>query len=391
MGAMSEPLHLVDTTMFWSPTGGGVRRYLQTKHDWLAGQPRWRHSIAVPRVAGAPASDATLPSLPLPGSGGYRLPVSRAAVRRVLVGLAPDLIEAGDPYRVAWAARDAAQALSVPAVAYWDSNIAALARLAAGTRLGATAARVAARYARHVYGGFDLVLAPSRSMAAHLEDWGVARVACQPLGVDTSVFRPEARDLRWRERHGLGAETRVLVYAGRFAPEKHLDVLADAVARLGAPYVLLAVGAGPAPPRASERVVVAPFVASTAELATMLASADAFVHAGDQETFGLSVLEAMACGTPAVVRDAEGLGELAGADVAIAVKDGTGTAFAAAIESLFAGGDRGDRSRAARRRAEASDWQRVWPSLFGQYLRLLGDGAAASRPAHDVRAEARPR
>jgi hypothetical protein len=34
--AMSEPLHLVDTTMFWSPTGGGVRRYLQTKHEWLA-------------------------------------------------------------------------------------------------------------------------------------------------------------------------------------------------------------------------------------------------------------------------------------------------------------------------------------------------------------------
>src|SRR6185503_21064423 len=94
MRAMSEPLHLVDATMFWSPTGGGVRRYLQTKHAWLAGQPRWRHSIAVPRVAGSPASDATLPSLPLPGSGGYRLPVSRAATRRVLVGLAPDLIEA---------------------------------------------------------------------------------------------------------------------------------------------------------------------------------------------------------------------------------------------------------------------------------------------------------
>src|SRR5450631_4272599 len=64
---MSEPLHLVDTTMFWSPTGGGVRRYLQTKHDWLAGQPRWRHTIAVPRVAGSDATAATLPSLALPG------------------------------------------------------------------------------------------------------------------------------------------------------------------------------------------------------------------------------------------------------------------------------------------------------------------------------------
>src|SRR4029079_10868932 len=123
--------------MFWSPTGGGVRRYLQTKHDWLARQPRWRHSIAVPHVAGSDAGAATLPSIALPGSGGYRLPLRRSAIARVLEGLAPDLIEAGDPYRVAWGARDAAQQLGIPAVAYCHSNIAAMARLAGGRRPGA--------------------------------------------------------------------------------------------------------------------------------------------------------------------------------------------------------------------------------------------------------------
>ncbi len=184
--------------------------------------------------------------------------------------------------------------------------------------------------------------------------------------------------MAWRERQGWPLETRLLVYAGRFAPEKHLDVLADAVGRLGAPYVLLVVGAGPAPPRASDRVVILPFVASTRELATVLASADAFVHAGDQETFGLSVLEAMACGTPAVVRDAEGLGELAGDGAAFAVPGGDATSFAAAIDALF-GADCHQRSIAARRRAKASDWGIVLPSLLGHYLRLLGDsrGAAA--------------
>ena len=65
---------------------------------------------------------------------------------------------------------------------------------------------------------------------------------------------------------------------------------------------------------ARRRVVVLPFVTSTRQFATVLASADVFVHAGDQETFGLSVLEAMACGTPAVLRDAEGLAELADGD-----------------------------------------------------------------------------
>ena len=57
--------------------------------------------------------------------------------------------------------------------------------------------------------------------------------------------------------------------------------------------MLLACGAGPRPP-SGDRVLVHPFVADPMALARILASADAFVHAGDQETFGLSVLEAMA-------------------------------------------------------------------------------------------------
>ncbi|HEX4234573.1 MAG TPA: glycosyltransferase [Caldimonas sp.] len=382
---MRDPLHLVDATMFWSPTGGGVRRYLQTKHAWLAGQPGWQHSIAVPRVAGASATAASLPSWPLPGSGGYRLPIHRRAIARVLVDMRPDLIEAGDPYRVAWGALDAARTLGIPALACCHSNIVAMARLAAGRHLARAAARVAARYARRVYGGFDLVLAPSRSMAAHLHEWGVARVVCQPLGVDTAVFHPSARDRSWRERHGWSEATRLLVYAGRFAPEKHLDVLAAVVERLGAPYVLIAIGAGPAPPPASERVVVLPFVASARDLATVLASADAFVHAGDQETFGLSALEAMACGTPAVVRASEGLAELAeGESGAVAVRDGGAEAFAEAIAALFAG-DLDGLSRAARRRAEASDWERVFAGLVGHYRRLVetvaGGSAASERAA----------
>jgi len=376
---MSDPLHLVDTTMFWSPTGGGVRRYLLTKHAWLARQPRWRHTIAVPRVAGSDEGPATLPSLPLPASGGYRLPIRRGAIARRLVALAPDVIEAGDPYRVAWGALDAAQTLGVPAVAYCHSNIVAMARLATGPRLGATAARFAERYARRVYRGFDLVLAPSLSMAAHLRDWGIARVHCQPLGVDSEVFHPSQRDPAWRARHGIDADARLLVYAGRFAAEKHLDVVAEAVMRLGAPYTLLVIGAGPVPPPPGPGVVVMPFVASTAALATAYASADAFVHAGDQETFGLSALEAMACGLPIVVRDAEGLGELVDRDNGVAVADASPASFAAGIAALFEG-DWHQRSRAARLRAEASDWQRVLPSLVAHYLRLIAGESAVAAP-----------
>jgi len=374
---MTEPIHVVDATMFWSATGGGVRRYLLTKHDWLARRSGWRHTIAVPG-GDAVAGRACLPSLPLPGSGGYRLPLRRGAIARVLRELRPDLIEAGDPYRVAWGALDAARTLAIPAVATCHSNIEAMARLAAGPRLGRFAARAARRYAGHVYRGFDLVLAPSRSMRSHLLDWGVERVALQPLGVDTAAFHPDRAAAGWRAGLGLAADARVLVYAGRFAPEKHLDVLADAVARLGPPHVLLAIGAGPMPPT-GERVRVVPFIADVAALAAILAGADAFVHAGDQETFGLSALEAMACGTPIVVRKAEGLAELADGACGLAVEHGTGAAFAEAIAALL-GGDRSAQRHAARARAEASDWEQVLPALLDHYRRLLEGRAASPSP-----------
>ncbi len=379
---MTEPIHIVDATMFWSATGGGVRRYLLTKHDWLSRRPGWRHTIAVP--GGEGAGFANLPAVALPGSGGYRLPLRRAAVARVLRDLGPQLIEAGDPYRVAWGALDAARALGIPAVATCHSNIEAMARLAAGARLGRFAAAAARRYARHVYRGFDLVLAPSRSMRRHLVEWGVERVALQPLGVDTAAFHPDRAVPGWRAELGLADDARLLVYAGRFAPEKHLDVLAAAVTRLGAPYVFLAIGAGPTPPPAAERVRVLPFVSNVAALSRILAGADAFVHAGDQETFGLSALEAMACGTPVVLRHAEGLAELADGPEGVAVDKGTGEAFAEAISALFAG-DIAARRRAARARAEAHDWEQVLPALLGHYRRLLGREPAAT-PAAPVAA-----
>jgi len=376
---MSDPLHIVDATMFWSATGGGVRRYLLTKHDWLARRPGWRHTIAAPGIE-ASSGTATLASIPLPGSGGYRLPLRRGAIARVLEGLRPDLIEAGDPYRVAWGALDAARSLGIPAVAYCHSNLEQMARLAAGRRLGDTAARLARRYARHVYEGFDLVLAPSRSMREHLVAWGVERVAWQPLGVDTTAFHPSRRSAAWRAEHGLSAGARVLVYAGRFAPEKHLDVLANAVEQLGAPHVLVAIGAGPAPPPAGEHVRILPFVAGVHALATALASADAFVHAGDQETFGLSALEALACGTPIVVRNAEGLAELVDAGTGVAVGAGGAAAFAEAISALFER-DRQALRLGARARAEASDWERVLPTLLDHYRPLLGRDAPARAEA----------
>jgi alpha-1,6-mannosyltransferase len=364
--------HLLDATMFWTANGGGVRRYLEAKHAF-ASSAHWRHSVATPMVDGI--SSVRIPALPLPASGGYRLPWRRAAAARMLAEQAPDLIEAGDAYRLAWSVLDAGQSLGIPALAFCHSNLPLLAATLAGARIGAGAARAARRYAGRLYRQFDLVLAPSATMCAHLRDWGVKRVQHQPLGVDSAVFHPRRRDPAWRRRVGLPDDARVLVYAGRFAPEKNLPVLTAAVRLLGPPYWLVAVGAGPTPPQGDRVMVLAPERRPEA-LATLVASADAFVHAGDQETFGLSVLEALACGTPVVARAAEGLAELVDGRVGIAVGRTRSEDFAEAIAALFGSVDRARFAQAARARGEAHDWQQTLPRLWRQYDRLLKRYAA---------------
>jgi alpha-1,6-mannosyltransferase len=326
-------MHVADVTMFYSPQGGGVRRYIEAKRAWLEAREGCAHTLVVPQPREAPAARGTvgLASVPLPLSGGYRVALRRAPAARRLVELQPSVIEAGDPYTLAWAAIDAGRALGVPVVGFCHSDLPRV----LGQRYGRRAEHIASLYYRRLYRQFDLVLAPSRTMTARLRGWGVKRAHHQPLGVDTEVFHPRQRDPGLRQKLGLEAHTRVLVYAGRFAPEKNLDVLADAVRVLGRRYVVLLVGAGRRPPALPDNARVMPYVPNRSDLARLLASCDAFVHPGDQETFGLAALEAMACGLPVVGTRAAGIGELVSPEVGALVRTRDPRALAAGIAALY--------------------------------------------------------
>jgi alpha-1,6-mannosyltransferase len=170
------------------------------------------------------------------------------------------------------------------------------------------------------------------------------------------------------------------VFAGRPAKEKKLDVLVEAVERLGDPYVLLFVGAGAGAP-SSDRVICMDYQRDPQDLAAVLASCDAFVHANDNEPFGLIVLEAMACGLPVigVARAAwpnpwtRRVGALATASEA--------RVFAEAVESVFAR-DVLALGRAARHRAEQRHgWDPVFRKLSAIYGRLTGCAAFDGCPS----------
>lgn len=360
--------HLVDTTMFWSPAGGGVGRYLRDKRRWLKANTNWRHTLV---VAGGGADAIRVRGLPLPLSGGYRFPLERSRAARQLASLAPDLIEVGDPYRLAWAALDAAQRCGIPAIAYCHSNIMEV----AAQSLGMRSRSLAGRYARHVYRNFDAVFAGSRWMANELRDLGLDNVVHQPLGVDLSTFNPARRDAGWRRRLAIPDGTTVLIYTGRFAPEKNPNTLGALADRLGPGFQLVAIGAGPSPPR-GERVRVLPYQNDPIALATALASADVFVHAGEQETFGLAPLEALASGTPVVMPARAGLLDLVDGKAAVGVPRPTPATLAEAVRSLL-GRDRDLLRMAALELARAFDATRAFERLFACYYAVRSRRAQA--------------
>ncbi len=156
----------------------------------------------------------------------------------------------------------------------------------------------------------DITIAVSPTVAQRLTNWGVParKIEIIPNGLDFSrvAFDAAARD-RIRGEFGLPLDAYVIGVLGRLDPIKRFDL----VIRAAAPLLdeqrrLLLVGDGQIRPELeveAQRQGVADFVTFTGErhdVAAMLSSLDLFIASSEQETFGLSVLEALANGIPAL-------------------------------------------------------------------------------------------
>jgi glycosyltransferase involved in cell wall biosynthesis len=154
----------------------------------------------------------------------------------------------------------------------------------------------------------DATIAVSEIVRQRLVRWGVpeGKITVIPNGLDTSTlaFDPEARQ-RVREQFGIAPETYVIGALGRLDPNKRVDLTMEAaVSMLGGRCKILVVGRGEDQARleaAAVRLGVADHVifgGYQADTAAMLSAFDLYVAASLQETFGLSVLEALASGLP---------------------------------------------------------------------------------------------
>ncbi|MFL6856057.1 MAG: glycosyltransferase [Sphingomicrobium sp.] len=323
--ALHDPSHrpsrlYADITQSWSDIGGGVRTYLRHKRRHILENTPHRHLMIVPGRSDMVELEedgrgitVTLASPRVPGSPHYRLMLRNGAVRSTLAEFAPDLIECQDAYNLPWAAigharRNPATALvaayctDFPTV-YVDRPFSKW----LGTPAGAAASRLCYAYCARLYRRFDAVYAMSENGgAAKLRALGVADVDVVPLGVELGQFSPAKRNPALRRKLGLSNEQPLLIYVGRLDAEKRPQVVVEAFRRLppslGA--ALLLIGDGPLRDQFTEREhdrIFAPgYCNDRSDLAAWMASADLYVSAMADETFGISVIEAQASGLPVV-------------------------------------------------------------------------------------------
>ena len=205
------------------------------------------------------------------------------------------------------------------------------------------------RYVTWFYSMLDVVFAPSRATARDLVSRGLdqRRVQVLPAWVDGELFSPAHRDDALRARYGVNGRP-VLVYAGRVAREKSVDLLAAAfrdVIDAGASAHLMVAGDGPYRAEMEEQLAGYPtsflgFVPQE-ELARVYASGDLFVFPSSTDTCGLVVLEAQAAGLPAIVSDRGGPGEwVLPGHTGLVVPGDDRAALAGAIGALLGDDDR---------------------------------------------------
>lgn len=158
----------------------------------------------------------------------------------------------------------------------------------------------------------DAVIAPSGPMRDALREYGVTtRVEVLPTGLPPDTFI-QGDGARFRARHNIPADRKIMLFVGRVAFEKNIAFLLRVLAKLAdtQPNLCLVIaGEGPAERdlhkearhlRITDRVHFLGYLDRQKELPDCYRAADVFVFSSRTETQGLVLLEAMAQGTPVV-------------------------------------------------------------------------------------------
>ena len=382
-------MRIAHVANFYGPASGGLRT---TMHELGRGYLARDHQYLMV-VPGTEDTDIetefgrriTVASPRIPGFGGYRMITRVGYVREILDEFAPDVLEVSDRTTLrglaSWAARRGIPSMFFAHERVDGTLLRHLPRWVAPQRL---ITRLAQAHSRKTAAQFTTLVATTRYAATEFEDIG-ERVSEIPLGVDLDLFNPVLCDPQLRSELTKPGQA-LLVMASRLSAEKRPDLAIDAVRELrrrGRDVALVCAGTGPLEQDLRESANDLPvqflgFVHGRERLAALLATADAVVAPGPIETFGLTALEALAAGTPAVVNATSALPEVVGD--AGAVAHGTPQAFADAIEHVL-DSPAAQRRAVARARAQTMPWHTTIDTLLNvHYFNLTRDARVHSGP-----------
>lgn len=212
-------------------------------------------------------------------------------------------------------------------------------------------------------GAIDHWVSTSRYNAAQVEARYGRPVTVIHNGVDTDHFRPQQREC---DLAGLPAEARVIVSVGRLVGWKGLQVIIEALAGLPADVHYLIIGEGAereALQQLAERLGVAARIrfagrVAHADLPRWLSLGDVFVQPSiGEEAFGISLVEAMACGLPVLAADNGGMREIVVANsTGQLLPPGEPAAWREALARLLDGGARAMGAAARQRAVDHFTW-----------------------------------
>lgn len=243
-------------------------------------------------------------TLPLPGYSEIRLALApRFGTRRSLSAFAPEIVHIATEGPIGWSARRWCLANDVPFTTAFHTRFPDYAAL----RTGLDAERFWPLM-RRFHAASRAVLVSTPSLAAELAARGLPQARLWSRGIDRALFRPGHAPLP--ELAALPGP--IMLYVGRVAAEKNLPAFLDAPVT-GTKVV---VGDGPELERLRQRYPEVRFLGALSgeDLARAYCSADVFVFPSRTDTFGLVLIEALACGLPVAGFPVAGPLDVIGAD-----------------------------------------------------------------------------
>ena len=153
------------------------------------------------------------------------------------------------------------------------------------------------RVMRWFHGPAVVTMVATKTLHERLSKWGFTNLGMWSRGVNTEIFRPYDKDL-------LATKRPLFMYMGRVAVEKSIE----AFLKLDLPGGKCVVGDGPDLEMLKRRYpdVLFTGLKEGEELARHVSCADVFVFASRTDTFGLVLIEALACGVPIAAYPVQG-------------------------------------------------------------------------------------